>query len=116
VNRSPPLRERVTRQEVERRQGTLKGLKAWRIAEGKALGLDPSLLWPMISLERLARAPGTLDEEIGAPEVRQWQRRHVAAKLISWMKSYTEFDKEPPKILTRPGGSPYNAQSEQAVR
>lgn len=49
-------------------------LKDWRIAEGEKLALDPSLLWPMRSLERLARAPGEADAEMESGEVRQWQR------------------------------------------
>ena len=67
--------------EVER----IKGLKEWRSKEGERLELDPSLLWPMPSLERLARAPETLDAEVNAPEVRQWQRRHIAPALGAYL-------------------------------
>ena len=49
-------------------------LKEWRTDEANALGMEPSLVWPKISLERLARAPGSLTIEIENPEVRHWQR------------------------------------------
>ena len=63
----------------------LQGLKAWRSNEGERLGLDPALLWPMPSLERLARAPETLEAELGAPEVRRWQGRHIAPALRAYL-------------------------------
>ncbi|MCZ6789265.1 MAG: ribonuclease D, partial [Chloroflexi bacterium] len=52
----------------------LRRLKEWRTDEANALAMEPSLVWPMISLERLARAPGSLSIEIENPEVRHWQR------------------------------------------
>jgi ribonuclease D len=60
----------LTPVEMER----LRRLKEWRTDEANALGMEPSLVWPMISLERLARAPGSLAIEIENPEVRHWQR------------------------------------------
>ena len=63
----------------------LQGLKAWRSNEGERLGLDPALLWPMPSLERLARAPETLEAELGAPEVRRWQGRYIAPALRAYL-------------------------------
>ena len=61
-------------------------LKEWRVGEGKRLAVDPSLLWPIRSLERLARAPGSLDEELEAPEVRRWQRAQFADTLGALMR------------------------------
>ncbi len=59
----------------------LQKLKAWRSALGERLSMDPSLLWPMASLERLAGQASTLDAELGAPEVRAWQRQEFGASL-----------------------------------
>ncbi len=72
----PPL-PRPTSAESKR----LARLKAWRQAQGKRLALDPALLWPARSLDRLARAPGTLDAELRAPEVRRWQAAEFGASL-----------------------------------
>ena len=51
------------------------------VSQGKRLSLDPALLWPMRSLDRLARAPGTLDEEHRSPDVRRWQAAEFSASL-----------------------------------
>lgn len=65
-----PFRPRPLAQEAER----LNKLKEWRISEGEKLSMDPSLLWPMRSLERLAREPTSFDEELASPDIRRWQR------------------------------------------
>jgi ribonuclease D len=65
-----PFRPRPSAQEAAR----LQKLKDWRIAEGEKQSMDPSLLWPMRSLERLARAPSEFDEELTSPDIRRWQR------------------------------------------
>jgi ribonuclease D len=73
LKRPPPQRPflpRPTHEEMER----LKKLKDWRTAEGEKLSMDPSLIWPMRSLERLSRDPKALDEELASPDVRRWQR------------------------------------------
>ena len=67
----------LTTVEMER----LRRLKEWRTNEANALAMEPSLVWPMVSLERLARAPGSLSDEIGSPEVRQWQREQFLEQL-----------------------------------
>jgi len=59
----------------------LQKLKKWRLKLGEQLTLDPALLWPMASLERLAKSPHTLDAELGSPDVRRWQREEFAAAL-----------------------------------
>ena len=59
----------------------LQILKKWRANLGEQLSLDPALIWPMASLERLARSPGTLGAELEATEVRVWQRDQFAASL-----------------------------------
>ena len=66
------------RREVEIR---LRGLKTWRSQMGQELRLDPGLLWPAVSLERLARSPDSLDAELVSPEVRRWQKREFGGAL-----------------------------------
>ncbi len=72
-----PLFPRMTKVESAR----LAQLKRWRANLGAELEVDPSILWPMRSLERLARAPGSLDAECASVEVRAWQREQFAASL-----------------------------------
>lgn len=83
---SPPLRRprppqpmfpRFTKAETAR----LSRLKKWRSDLGAELGVDPSILWPMRSLERLARAPGSFESEGSSPDVRVWQRERFAEQL-----------------------------------
>ncbi len=82
----PPIRNptrqgkrRATPSEVER----LQALKRWRLDLGKQLSIDPALVWPKASLERLAKAPRTLDVELHSGEVRQWQREQFATSLAA---------------------------------
>ena len=72
-----PLFPRMTKAESAR----LTRLKKWRADLGAGLEVDPSILWPMRSLERLARDPGSLDAECASAEVRAWQRERFAASL-----------------------------------
>ena len=77
---SNPIRysiQPVTPIEIER----LQILKKWRMNLGGQLSIDPALVWPMASLERLAKAPRTLGAELQSPEVRQWQREQFATSL-----------------------------------
>ena len=72
------------RQSAEERAAAaqrLPKLKQWRTALGDSLDLDPALLWPMASIERLSRDTGTIDAELEAPEVRRWQRREFGDSL-----------------------------------
>ena len=72
-----PFVPRMTKPE----SAALARLKKWRAGLGAELRLDPALLWPPRSLERLARAPQSLDAELQAPEIRAWQRKEFAASL-----------------------------------
>ena len=69
----PPSRHlsRSERVDADRR---LTKLKAWRVQHGKRLSLDPALLWPTKSLQRLARDVDDLDAELRDPDIRHWQR------------------------------------------
>ncbi len=48
-------------------------LREWRETTAASLALDPSLIWPRQSLERLAENPALLSSEPVSGEVRQWQ-------------------------------------------
>ena len=74
----PPRIPRGEREGISRR---LSKLKQWRISHGKRLSLDPALLWPMKSLQRIARSPNDLETELRAPEVRQWQHKEFGKSL-----------------------------------
>ena len=78
---SRPRARRPSRQEWEGAGNRLAKLKAWRIERGKRLSLDPSLLWPMSSLQRLSRFPDSLEAELDAPEVKRWQRAEFEDSL-----------------------------------
>ena len=69
--------ERATPVEIDR----LQLLKGWRANQGSRLSIDPALVWPMVSLERLAKAPSTLEAELQSPEVRRWQSEQFATSL-----------------------------------
>ena len=59
-------------------------MKQWRTEKGVSLGLDPALLWPAVSLERLAYSPERWEDETaesGAIEIRAWQRREFSEEL-----------------------------------
>lgn len=73
------LDSRPTREQIDR----LRDLKAWRNEQGEKLDLDPALIWPMQSLEKLARDPSLLDSETGegASVVREWQAREFQDSL-----------------------------------
>ena len=91
---SNPIRsrtERATQIEIDR----LQILKKWRADLGMELSIDPALVWPMASLERLGKAPRTLGAELQSPEVRQWQCEQFATSLGA---SLVEPDGAPPNL------------------
>ena len=73
--------EPKTRTEQAKDDARLRKLKSWRRKLGKKLELDPSLLWPRVSLERLARDLSTLPSELDSREVRDWQRSEFSVSL-----------------------------------
>ncbi len=75
--------ERPSPEQIQR----LSHLKAWRAPISAALALDPSLVWPTVSLERLARAPETFDAELASANIRQWQRERFATSLQACLGS-----------------------------
>ena len=78
IDRPRPIKAvRASKEQVQR----LSHLKEWRTSLGSSLSLDPSLLWPLTSLERLAKAPDTLSVELTSDNIRHWQRDVVASSL-----------------------------------
>jgi ribonuclease D len=77
---APPVIVPVSRRRSPWRQASLNllaALKTWRKKQGEVLRLDPSLLWPASSLERMALHPETKDRELFEPhnnDVRVWQQ------------------------------------------
>ncbi|MDD4859597.1 MAG: HRDC domain-containing protein [Dehalococcoidales bacterium] len=74
---------RLNKEQVQR----LNRLKEWRKSLGFSLSLDPSLLWSLTSLERLASAPDTLSAEISLDNICSWQREVVVPSLRSCLES-----------------------------
>ena len=73
--------EPLSGSERERARDRLKTLKKWRVQLGEDLGLDPSLLWPAVSLERLSQHPDSLQSELVSTDVRRWQKREFGSAL-----------------------------------
>ena len=76
-----PRQPRIPRGQREAISRRLATLKQWRIALGKELSLDPALLWPMRSLQRIAREPDKLESEMQDSEIRRWQRKELGKSL-----------------------------------
>lgn len=84
VTRPKPTRSRDEircPEEREKARTRFRSLKTWRSHLGEELELDPSLLWPTVSLDRLARRPCTLHSELVSPEVRSWQKHEFGNAL-----------------------------------
>ena len=81
IQRPPRPRRVPPSREIQARQ---QKLKQWRSDKGAALALDPALIWPAASLDRLAHDPESWETEVdgsGAPEIRAWQRGQFAGEL-----------------------------------
>lgn len=73
----------------EKQAERLVNLKAWRAKIGTSLSVDPSLIWPTASLERLSREPESLNSELVSDDVRRWQRENFADSLRIQLRSVT---------------------------
>jgi len=84
LHRPRPIKtKRASKEQIQR----LSHFKEWRTSLGSSLSLDPSLLWPLTSLERLAKEPDTLSAELTSDSVRNWQRDVVASSLQVYLES-----------------------------
>jgi len=66
-------------------------LKEWRLRKGTELSLDPAILWPVASLQRMARKPAELSEnlsDVNNSDVRTWQKKLFAKELKILVKSF----------------------------
>ena len=84
-----PARDPLSPEELKRAPARLRSLKDWRGRLGRRQQLEPSLLWPTVSLERLARHPASLDSELSSPEIRSWQRRAFGKELRTALARFT---------------------------
>ena len=82
ARKSPPItrpknehvtESNITEAERIKSRKRLELLKNWRNEHAHRLNLDPGLLWPLISLERLSRDPRDFEVEIQSQQVRKWQ-------------------------------------------
>jgi ribonuclease D len=86
---SPPVVIPVVRRRSPWRSESLNRLtelKTWRKKQGEGMLLDPSLLWPAVSLERMALHPAKKDEELfeqANNDVRKWQRKLFGEQIAS---------------------------------
>ena len=63
----------------------LELLKSWRINLGAELNIDPSLVWPTVSLERIARNAALTKNELDSAEVRHWQVKNFQKNLTTFI-------------------------------
>ena len=86
---APPVQRPISTYERmnQIQSSRLSRLKEWRLNLGSELKLDPSLLWPAVSLESLARLPQAFKTEINSPAVRQWQRQEFGTSLENYLQS-----------------------------
>ena len=63
----------------------LRLLKQWRLDLATTLNLDPGLLWPARSLERISANPCLIESELRDSSVRRWQRREFTASLSEFV-------------------------------
>ena len=77
----PSGRPRLSRADREAAAKRLRLLKQWRLEHANHLKLDPGLLWPAASLERLSVEPRAFDDEAKSDGVRRWQLRELGQSL-----------------------------------
>ena len=121
---APPVRrprqpraegERLSPKERAKARDRLRLLKGWRAEQAARLGLDPPLIWPAVSLGRLAAKPDSLPSEMECGDVRRWQRREFGESLRAFasegVKSVSSPGRQPGK-----GGKPPASTARKAER
>ena len=73
--------ERLSPSERAKARDRLRLLKGWRAEQAARLRLEPPLIWPAVSLERIAARPESLPAELGGEDVRRWQSREFGEPL-----------------------------------
>ena len=87
---SPPIYrpKAISNERLNNKQTKRLGLlKIWRTSLGETLALDPSLLWPKASLERLARVPDSLEVELKSNDIRRWQCEQFTSSLRKFLRT-----------------------------
>lgn len=59
----------------------LARLTQWRTEQAERLGLEVSVIWPKVSLNRLARKPDSVHTELTSPQIRRWQVAEFGAMI-----------------------------------
>lgn len=66
----------------------LARLTQWRTEQAERLGIEVSLIWPKVSLNRLARKPDSVHTELASSQIRRWQ----VAEFGAMIRGLTEAD------------------------
>ena len=89
VERPRPVespRPRIGASERNAVRKRLSLLKKWRSEHASRLEIEVGIVWPAVSLERLAADPERLEDELMSGDVRQWQQNELAASLSSFVR------------------------------
>ena len=62
-------------------------LKTWRIKISKKLNLAPSIIWPLASLNRLAKKSHQLELELSDISIKNWQKEMFSKDLDKFLTS-----------------------------
>ena len=83
IRRPDKIRKAIylSNKEREKANARFRELKLWRKGIGDGLGLDPSLLWPTLSLKRLSKSPDSIQTEFQDEIVRKWQVKEFGNDL-----------------------------------
>ena len=95
--------ERLSPSERTKARERLRLLKAWRSEQAASLKLAPPLIWPAVSLGRLAARPGSLESELECEEVRRWQCREFGESLRVFAVSKLDCGPQPARQLDGDG-------------
>ena len=86
--RPRPRGEARRLEEVYRKR--LDALKAWRKERAAGLCVEPSLVWPIASMERIAREPESAAAEMEGSDVRRWQAGEFGPSLAAAVRGLAE--------------------------
>ena len=78
-------RSRLGEGEKKAARERLRLLKQWRVELALTLDLEPGLLWPAKSLERISASPCHIEFELHDSSVRRWQRQEFSASLSEFV-------------------------------
>ena len=84
---SAGVRPRVGVRERKAARKRLRLLKEWRLEHAEHFGIDPAIIWPAASLERLSVSPCDAGAEIRNESVRRWQRQEFGESLTAFIHS-----------------------------